>query len=122
MSTGRSRAAASAVASAPSISVTNCLRATLCGLRTLRARSRARRTVSRGTVIRTPSTVTSRSPRGTRWRSRTARRSTLTIFRSPLISAAAGSSSGAAETPGNSSAIEVSTTSVSPSDGRTWLM
>ena len=60
--------------------MTNSLRATLCGLRSPRARSRARSTASCGTVIATPSTVTSRSPGGTCCRLRTARRSTLTIL------------------------------------------
>ena len=100
----------------------NSLRAALCGLRSPRARSRARSTTWFGTVMATPSAVISRSPGGTCCRLRTARRSTFTIVTSPLTTAASGLSSGAALTPGKSSAIELSTTSVSPRDGRTWLM
>ena len=99
-SRSRPSARASAAASAPSRSVMNSLRAALCGLRSLRARSRARSTTSLGTVMTTPSAVISRSPGGTCCRLRTAWRSTFTIVTSPLTTAASGLSSGAALTPG----------------------
>ena len=115
--------------SSSSMTAMNVARALLCGSgapvsgsRLLHARSRASRHVLGVSRYVIPSTLIAVVLSGTCSRSATACVRTPAILARPLTRAACGVSGARASTPGYSEPIVESTTSFSPSDGRTWSM
>ena len=97
-------------------------RARLYGSSDSRALVCALRTTSGRSTSSCWSTLSLIGAAGTSWKPRTACARTSAMARPPLIRAAAGDSGAVATTPGYSSLIVASTTSVSPSEGSTWSM